>query len=224
MLATYFGGARRQSRHRAGAARRRACISISCARPEQLDDARASLPKDRVLSLGVIDGRNIWRADLSRDPRPARTRRRQTGQRPRADRAVLLAAACPDRSGAGDQPRSRREELAGLLGAEDRANWRRSARRWRSGRGHAGDDPGGLRCRRPQRARPRPAFTTPEVASAPRRHRRRRCASRASAVQRPRRRAARGASTCRPSRPRPSARSRRPPMCATPAPRTPRAR
>ncbi|WP_426439977.1 5-methyltetrahydropteroyltriglutamate--homocysteine S-methyltransferase [Bradyrhizobium genosp. P] len=33
--------------------------------PEQLDDL-ARLPADRIVSLGVIDGRNIWRADLSR--------------------------------------------------------------------------------------------------------------------------------------------------------------
>jgi 5-methyltetrahydropteroyltriglutamate--homocysteine methyltransferase len=33
--------------------------------PEQLDAVLAALPRDRVLSLGVVDGRNIWRADLS---------------------------------------------------------------------------------------------------------------------------------------------------------------
>ncbi|KRR02242.1 5-methyltetrahydropteroyltriglutamate--homocysteine methyltransferase [Bradyrhizobium jicamae] len=33
--------------------------------PEQLDDV-AKLPSDRVASLGVIDGRNIWRADLTK--------------------------------------------------------------------------------------------------------------------------------------------------------------
>ena len=42
-----------------------------------------------MLSLGVIDGRNIWRADLSRDPRPARARRRQLGR----DR-VQIAPSC----------------------------------------------------------------------------------------------------------------------------------
>ena len=34
--------------------------------PEQLDAVLAKAPKDLVLSLGVIDGRNIWRADLAR--------------------------------------------------------------------------------------------------------------------------------------------------------------
>ncbi|WP_050420479.1 5-methyltetrahydropteroyltriglutamate--homocysteine S-methyltransferase [Bradyrhizobium tropiciagri] len=33
--------------------------------PEQLDDL-AHLPAERVVSLGVLDGRNIWRADLSK--------------------------------------------------------------------------------------------------------------------------------------------------------------
>ena len=32
--------------------------------PEQLDTWRKTLPADKVLSAGVIDGRNIWRADL----------------------------------------------------------------------------------------------------------------------------------------------------------------
>ena len=33
--------------------------------PEQLSDV-AQLPADRVVSLGVIDGRNVWRADLTK--------------------------------------------------------------------------------------------------------------------------------------------------------------
>lgn len=33
---------------------------------DQLDTALGAIPADRVLSLGVIDGRNIWRSDLSR--------------------------------------------------------------------------------------------------------------------------------------------------------------
>jgi 5-methyltetrahydropteroyltriglutamate--homocysteine methyltransferase len=32
--------------------------------PEQVDEVLAVWPKSRVLSLGVVDGRNIWRADL----------------------------------------------------------------------------------------------------------------------------------------------------------------
>ncbi len=32
--------------------------------PEQLDAVLAALPADRVLSAGVVDGRNIWRTDL----------------------------------------------------------------------------------------------------------------------------------------------------------------
>src|SRR5690606_42105595 len=33
--------------------------------PQQLDEALAAAPAGLVLSLGVIDGRNVWRADLS---------------------------------------------------------------------------------------------------------------------------------------------------------------
>ena len=64
MLATYFGGL---------GANRDTALSLPIAglhldlvrAPEQLDDL-AGFPGDRVLSLGIIDGRNIWRADLSR--------------------------------------------------------------------------------------------------------------------------------------------------------------
>ena len=63
MLATYFGGL---------GANRDTALALPVAglhldlvrAPEQLDDL-ASLLGDRVLSFGVIDGRNIWRADLS---------------------------------------------------------------------------------------------------------------------------------------------------------------
>ncbi|MCZ2126578.1 MAG: 5-methyltetrahydropteroyltriglutamate--homocysteine S-methyltransferase [Anaerolineales bacterium] len=32
--------------------------------PQQLDDVLAQLPAEKILSLGVVDGRNVWRADL----------------------------------------------------------------------------------------------------------------------------------------------------------------
>jgi 5-methyltetrahydropteroyltriglutamate--homocysteine methyltransferase len=36
-----------------------------CRAPQQLDIFLADYPTDKVLSLGVIDGRNVWRADLA---------------------------------------------------------------------------------------------------------------------------------------------------------------
>jgi 5-methyltetrahydropteroyltriglutamate--homocysteine methyltransferase len=64
MLATYFGGL---------GANRDTALSLPIAglhldlvrAPEQVDEL-TGFPDDRVLSLGIIDGRNIWRADLSR--------------------------------------------------------------------------------------------------------------------------------------------------------------
>ena len=64
MLTTYFGGL---------GGNRDTALSLPVAglhldlvrAPDQIDDLEG-LAKDRVLSLGVIDGRNIWRADLSR--------------------------------------------------------------------------------------------------------------------------------------------------------------
>jgi methionine synthase II (cobalamin-independent) len=64
MLATYFGGL--GSNRDTALALPVAGLHLDLARaPEQLDGL-ADFPGDRVLSLGVIDGRNIWRADLSR--------------------------------------------------------------------------------------------------------------------------------------------------------------
>jgi 5-methyltetrahydropteroyltriglutamate--homocysteine methyltransferase len=63
MLASYFG-ALGHSRDTAFALPV-AGLHLDLVRaPGQIDDI-ASLPDDRVLSLGVIDGRNVWRADLS---------------------------------------------------------------------------------------------------------------------------------------------------------------
>ena len=44
----------------------RASIWISCARPEQLDACLEAWLPGRSLSLGVVDGRNVWRTDLRR--------------------------------------------------------------------------------------------------------------------------------------------------------------
>ncbi|MFB9263017.1 5-methyltetrahydropteroyltriglutamate--homocysteine S-methyltransferase [Bradyrhizobium erythrophlei] len=63
MLASYFGGL--GGNRDTAFALPVAGLHLDLVRaPEQLDDL-ARLPSDRIVSLGVIDGRNIWRADLS---------------------------------------------------------------------------------------------------------------------------------------------------------------
>ncbi|WP_144109315.1 5-methyltetrahydropteroyltriglutamate--homocysteine S-methyltransferase [Paraburkholderia sp. BCC1886] len=49
--------------------------------PQQLDAWRAALPPHAVLSVGVIDGRNIWRADLSAIVASLRTLDAELGER-----------------------------------------------------------------------------------------------------------------------------------------------
>ena len=73
--------------------------SRSGPRPEQLDPALdlASAPQ-AMLSLGVIDGRNVWRADLERRVQSAGKGRRAVRRRAAHGRPVLLALALPDRS------------------------------------------------------------------------------------------------------------------------------
>ncbi|KWV58190.1 5-methyltetrahydropteroyltriglutamate--homocysteine methyltransferase [Bradyrhizobium macuxiense] len=64
MLASYFGSL--GENQDTAFALRVAGLHLDLVRaPEQLDDL-ARLPADRVVSLGVLDGRNVWRADLSR--------------------------------------------------------------------------------------------------------------------------------------------------------------
>lgn len=55
-----------------------ACVHLDLVRgPEQLEEAMRCLPSDKLLSLGVIDGRNIWKTRLNevldRLDRPSRT-------------------------------------------------------------------------------------------------------------------------------------------------------
>ena len=64
MLTTYFGGL--GDNRDTALALPVAGLHLDLVRaPDQLDDVVDPAPKDRVLSLGVIDGRNIWRADLA---------------------------------------------------------------------------------------------------------------------------------------------------------------
>ena len=63
LLATYFDGLKdntEQALHLPVEA-----IHVDLVRcPEQLDEVLAALPDDKLLSLGVVDGRNIWKNDI----------------------------------------------------------------------------------------------------------------------------------------------------------------
>ncbi|MFZ5832773.1 MAG: 5-methyltetrahydropteroyltriglutamate--homocysteine S-methyltransferase [Planctomycetota bacterium] len=64
-LATYFGDL--QSNLEPTLELPVAAVHLDLVRaPAQLERALAALPEGRMLSLGVIDGRNVWRADLDR--------------------------------------------------------------------------------------------------------------------------------------------------------------
>ena len=64
MLATYFGGL--ENNLSLAASLPVAGLHIDLARaPEQLDAVVKAVPQNRLLSLGVVNGRNIWRADLA---------------------------------------------------------------------------------------------------------------------------------------------------------------
>ena len=57
--------------------------------PEQLDAVLAKALQDRVLSLGVVDGRNVWRADL-----PALLDRSEPRSPQRGADRVQIAPSC----------------------------------------------------------------------------------------------------------------------------------
>jgi 5-methyltetrahydropteroyltriglutamate--homocysteine methyltransferase len=64
-LTTYFGGLR--ANLPAALKLPVAALHLDLVRaPEQLDHALEGVPQSMMLSLGVIDGRNVWRADLDR--------------------------------------------------------------------------------------------------------------------------------------------------------------
>ncbi len=63
VLTTYFGGL--EDNLSLALSLPVAAVHLDLVRaPEQLEAALTQLPEDRTLSLGLIDGRNVWRADL----------------------------------------------------------------------------------------------------------------------------------------------------------------
>ena len=88
MLATYFGALRDN-------------LALACSLPvsalhadlargkDQLEEVCRALPKGRALSLGVIDGRNIWKTDLARALSSLRRARDLRGED-----SLLIAPSC----------------------------------------------------------------------------------------------------------------------------------
>ena len=65
LAAIYFGELRENLR--VALALQVAAIHIDLVRgPEQLDEIMAKLPSNMVLSIGLVDGRNIWKTDMTR--------------------------------------------------------------------------------------------------------------------------------------------------------------
>ncbi len=87
LLATYFGSVA----ERAPLLKRLpiAGLHLDLVRaPEQLEAFLSGWPRDKVLSLGVIDGRNVWRSDLTRALQVLNTARASIGDR------VWVSASC----------------------------------------------------------------------------------------------------------------------------------
>ena len=117
MLATYFGGLRNNLDM--ALALPVAGLHLDMTRgPEQAEEVLRRRPKNMVISLGLVDGRNIWRADLDSgcDHRGEVRRRPGSGSR---DRGLLLfPPALPGRPFEGNGSRRRPQELARVLPPE----------------------------------------------------------------------------------------------------------
>src|SRR5438128_12517842 len=79
LLATYFGGLR--DNLSTALSLSMAALHLDCVRqPEELDTVLKQAPAGTSLSLGVVDGRNIWRTNLDRAFSLVRTAVDQLGQ------------------------------------------------------------------------------------------------------------------------------------------------
>jgi 5-methyltetrahydropteroyltriglutamate--homocysteine methyltransferase len=88
MLTTYFG--RLEDNLSIAVASGCEALHVDLVRaPEQLDHVLAALPSSMILSMGVIDGRNVWRADL--DAAHAMVRRAVMAS---GSERVLIAPSC----------------------------------------------------------------------------------------------------------------------------------
>jgi 5-methyltetrahydropteroyltriglutamate--homocysteine methyltransferase len=65
VLTTYFGDLRDNLDTALGLPVKTLHVDLVRA-PEQLDDILAKIPADKTLSMGLVDGRNIWKTDLAR--------------------------------------------------------------------------------------------------------------------------------------------------------------
>src|SRR5438128_10000751 len=88
LVATYFGGLR--DNLPTALSLSVAALHLDCVRqPEELDTVLKQLPPGTSLSLGVVDGRNIWRTNLDRAFSLVRLAVEQLGQ----DR-VMVGPSC----------------------------------------------------------------------------------------------------------------------------------
>ena len=119
LLATYFGAAAGEPAAGCQPARGWRCTSTRSTPRTKCRRLLDLLPSDKVLSLGVINGRNIWKTDLNAVLDWLRAAARTPG-RASVDRTVVLAAARAGRSGQRAKARQRGQVLARFRAAEAR--------------------------------------------------------------------------------------------------------
>ena len=91
---------------------------------DHLDRLLASVPERLSFSLGLVDGRNVWKTDLDRRAGRCPAGRRRLGTGPGDGRALVLAVARAGRSRRGNRT-GRRSSAAGWL--SDGRSWQRFA-------------------------------------------------------------------------------------------------
>ncbi len=97
LLATYFGSVAEHAPIARGS-RRSPALHLDLVRaPEQLD-AWPDWPEDKVLSLGVVNGRNLWRTDLARALSVLHPAKKLLGERLWISASCSAACAAPTSS------------------------------------------------------------------------------------------------------------------------------
>ncbi len=153
--------AHRQPARSSPSCRCRACILDAINARGEVEALIARLPKDRVVSLGVINGRNIWKTDLNGVLRLARA----AAPSELGDRS-WIAPSCSLAARAGrSRPRGQARRRGEVRGWPSRCRSSTSCRCWRralnggrdNGEGRAGRQPGRCRSRRtsPRTQQPR---------------------------------------------------------------------
>ena len=114
MVATYFNDLGENLSDLRPASRPCACMWMSRARARKSSELISQIGPEKILSLGLVHGRNIWRNDYQRSLEINPPGGLAAGRRPGLARAIVLAASCALLAALRAEAESRDQIVAGL--------------------------------------------------------------------------------------------------------------